>query len=90
MPGIRKKASELIKEEVNREVKARVDIINKLRTACDNLVLADKFGFTYEQIAKFNDEVSYLCDSVNKEYITFEDIQKMLKDDYRITIVYKE
>ena len=82
--GNPKTAGQLIKQEAS----ARLDLCNNLRTACDNLILLDKFGFTLEDIEKFNNATLYLFDSVNKGYTDFESILKTLKDDYGLTLIF--
>lgn len=82
--GNPKTAARMIREEAN----SRLDLCNNLRTACDNLILLDKFGFSLEDIEKFNNATLYLFDSVNKGYTDFESILKTLKDDYRLTLIW--
>lgn len=49
-------------------------------------VLADKFGYTKERIIRVLNEMNEMADSINKGYLNLDDLEKVLKDEYNITI----
>lgn len=49
-------------------------------------VLTDKFGYTKERTIRVLEEMSERADSINKGYMSLEDLEKVLKDEYNITI----
>lgn len=75
---------------INAEVEARIDICNNMRTACDSFVLLDKFGFTKEDVARFNDAVQYLFDSIVQGYTDFDSVLETMKNEYQIEFVFNK
>lgn len=47
-------------------------------------VLLDKHGATHEEIGQLAAEVNYVADSINRKYLTFEDIEGTLGDEYDV------
>lgn len=90
--GNPKTAGRLIRKEADRQAKeksdAMLDICNNLYTACNDLVLLDKFGFSLEDVEKFNNDTRYLFDSINQGYIDFDCILETLEKEYGLTFVF--
>ncbi len=85
MKCIANRTSDFIRQEVN----AKLKISTRLFIACTAQVLLDKHGFTPEQALETVKEIENLCDSINRGYITFDDILKALLDDYDVEIRVK-
>ena len=47
--------------------------------------LADKSGFSEEQIQKIGRDCNYIADSINKRYINYSDIKRMIQEEYGFT-----
>lgn len=48
--------------------------------------LKDKFSYTDEQLQAFSDAFNYTVDSIARGYITQQDLQIVIKDEYGTTI----
>jgi predicted Zn-dependent protease len=53
-------------------------------------VLADKWGFGTIRIQRILDQIYYVADSVNKGYITLNDLEEQLYDEHKIRIDFKK
>lgn len=73
-------------EYIKREVDAKLRLCTKLYYACIAKAMLDKLGCTLEQVETVLRDVENTCDSVNQDYITFDDLLKMLKDEYGLEI----
>jgi len=49
-------------------------------------LLADKHGTSKEEICRLAREVNYLADSINRGYLNWYDIRKMLEEEYDVQI----
>lgn len=47
-------------------------------------VLVDKHGATHEELSQLAAEVNYLADSINRKYLSFADIERMLDEEYDV------
>lgn len=53
------------------------------------MVLRDKYGFGEVRSNRFMDELLDLYDSFNKDYVTIEDLHRVLKDEVGLTFERK-
>lgn len=51
--------------------------------------LYDKFAYSDEQLKTFADMYNYTIDSINKGYVKESDLQKVIKEEYGLTIELK-
>lgn len=49
-------------------------------------VLIDKHDAPLEDIQRLSDEVNYLADSIVKGYVTWRDIERVVVDDYGVSL----
>lgn len=76
-----------IKQRKNKEEYQR-----GIDTATDGMiimllyVLADKSGLDDNELAKVLNDVTYVADSINKGYVTLQDLKDVLKEEHGITI----
>lgn len=47
-------------------------------------VLVDKHNATHEELAQLAAEVNYVADSINREYLSFADIERVLGEEYDV------
>lgn len=52
-------------------------------------VLADKWGFGRIRIQRIINQIQYVADSVNKGYITLDDLQEELYENHKLQIDFK-
>lgn len=52
--------------------------------------MKDKFGATDEQLRDFFDAITYTVDSINKGYITENDLKNVIKQDYGLQFVVSD
>ena len=67
-----------------RNPKTEKDIFDKAAMLCSvafGTVLRDKRGFTVEETKETIQDVNYLVDSINKDYVSFDDLVKELEKD---------
>ena len=51
--------------------------------------LRDKFGADDKQLDEFSDAFHYTLDSIERGYVTEDDLRQVLKDEYETTIEVK-
>lgn len=51
-------------------------------------VLADKHEAPDEDVRQLNEEIQYLCDSIEKGYVSYPDIRRALKDEHGIEVIF--
>lgn len=47
-------------------------------------ILVEKEGYTHEQLSKVQDELNYLSDSVARGYVKWDDIRRVLEEEYDV------
>ena len=76
----------LLKEIRETERKMATDFTIKYMTVSAVMTLADKFGFDKEQLQAFLACFAEKFDCVKKDYVTFEDYERVIRDEYDIVI----
>lgn len=69
--------------------KAKADATDQAMTAVLYMVLyglIDKLGYTQEQIMEVKDAFDYVIDSVDQGYIKWQDIERVLDEEYQIKL----
>lgn len=67
--------------------RAKAQAVDEAMTRMLQMVLyalVDKHGATHEELAQFAAEVNYLADSINRKYLGFADIERMLSEEYDV------
>lgn len=54
------------------------------------MILSDKFGFTNEQLKDLKEKIENAADSICKEYMTFDDIVKVCRDEFGMKFTKEE
>lgn len=77
------------REQIVQNVMKRVEVPVMARTkvivlAATTLALHDKFGFGKQRLERFIAETSDLIDSLNRHFISFEDIKTTVYDELGI------
>lgn len=49
-------------------------------------VLIDKHGAPYEDIQQFSQEINYYADSITKGYVSWKDIERVVVDEYEVSL----
>ncbi len=49
-------------------------------------VLVDKHSATHEDVNQFAAEVNYVADSINRRYLKWQDIMRVLNDEYDVQL----
>lgn len=49
-------------------------------------VLIDKHDAPYEDIQQFSQEINYYADSITKGYISWKDIERVVVDEYNVSL----
>lgn len=79
----------------NKQIKQRQDKAEYQRgvdTATDGMivmllyVLADKKGLDDNELAQVLNDVTYVADSIDKGYVTLQDLKDVLKEEHGINI----
>lgn len=52
-------------------------------------VLLDKHGAPDEDVQQFSEEIRYLCDSIDKGYVSYPDIRRALKEEHGLEVVFE-
>ena len=74
--------------EENIKIKTSKDVIDFTVTnymACVALCLHDKLGFGHNRACRFMRDVDNLFDSINKDYLSLDDVLKTVKEEIGIT-----
>ena len=52
-------------------------------------ILLDKHDAPDEDVQTLNEEVKYLCDSIDKCYVSYPDIRRALKEEHDTEVVFQ-
>lgn len=52
-------------------------------------ILIDKHDAPDEDVQQFNEEIKYLCDSIDKGYVSYPDICRALKAEHNLEVVFE-
>lgn len=52
-------------------------------------VLVDKHDATHEELSQLAREVNYLADSINRGYLSWQDIERTLEEEYNVRLNLK-
>ncbi len=52
-------------------------------------ILLDKHDAPDEDVQTLNEEVKYLCDSIEKGYVSYPDIRRALKEEHDTEVVFQ-
>lgn len=52
-------------------------------------ILVDKHGAPTEDVQQFNEEVKYLCDSIDKGYVSYPDIRRALYEEHGMEVEFQ-
>lgn len=75
--------------EKNIKVKTSKDVIDFAITnymACVALCLHDKLGFGHDRACRFMKDVDDMFDSINKGYLSLDDVLKTVEEEIGITL----
>ena len=84
--GNDKIVSKLIEQRVEQWTQDRVNAL----TLAVVFVMLDKCGLCKNTAAKAIGEIQKLCDSINKGYVSFADLEKTLHKEYDIKLEFKK
>ena len=79
----------------NKQINNRKQYSKGVESATDGMVimllyvLADKYGFGYKKMTQVMKSVEYTADSINKGYISMNDLKDTLFNEYGITVNFK-
>lgn len=79
----------------NKQINNRKQYSRGVENATDGMVimllyvLADKYGFGYKKMTQVMKSVEYTADSINKGYISINDLKDILDKEYGITVDFK-
>lgn len=79
----------------NKSVKNHKQYSRGVENATDGMVimllyvLADKYGFGHKKLMQVMKSVEYVADSINKGYVSLNDIKDSLSKEHDITIEFK-
>lgn len=87
-PVINIKVSDIekIKDEASKNA---IDTAFTLMLGMPLLVMRDKYGFGKVRLERYIEQIFEIYDSFNKDYITLEDMHKVLYDEVGVTITKK-
>ena len=52
-------------------------------------ILLDKHGAPDEDVQQLNEEIRYLCDSIDKGYVSYPEIRRAMKEEHGTEVVFQ-